>query len=71
MMILLPVTSILLSGGWSQKADHDFEEWMGWDGMGRDGVMEMMGKSEDHVGKLESKSQFFRHILSTQMAPFS
>ena len=71
MMILLPVTSILLSGGWSQKADHDFEEWMGWDGMGLDGVMEMMGKSEDHVGKLESKSQFFRHILSTQMAPFS
>jgi hypothetical protein len=44
---------------------------MGRDGMGRDGVMEMMGKSEDHVGKLESKSQFFRHILSTQMAPFS
>ena len=26
------------------------------DGMGWDGVMEMMGKSEDHVGKLESKS---------------
>ena len=66
MMILLPVLSILLSGGWSQKADHDFEEWMG-----RDGVMEMMGESEDHVGKLESKSQFFRHILSTQMTPFS
>ena len=70
MMILLPVTSILLSGGWSQKADHDFEEWMGWDGMGRcHGDDGKVGGSRGKVGIEVSKK--IRHILSTQMAPFS